>query len=92
MDNSGRDRHGALLDAEILADVYLAMTGGQITLALEMAPMRVAGHPFGSAMEGKRPPLRVIHATPEEIAAHTAGLKAIDEASGGKCVWRQIGA
>ncbi|MBT8419550.1 MAG: DNA polymerase III subunit epsilon [Gammaproteobacteria bacterium] len=89
VDNSGRDLHGALLDAELLAEVYLAMTGGQTSLALEIAPMQMAGSWFGSATaEGKRPPLRVIRATPEELAAHAARLKAIDEASGGQCVWK----
>nr|VFJ46589.1 MAG: DNA polymerase-3 subunit epsilon [Candidatus Kentron sp. DK] len=87
VDNSGRDLHGALLDAEILAEVYLAMTGGQISLDLEVAPMEKTTGWFGSAIaDGKRPPLRVIRATPEEIAEHTARIRAIGEAGGGKSV------
>nr|VFK68204.1 MAG: DNA polymerase-3 subunit epsilon [Candidatus Kentron sp. UNK]VFK71447.1 MAG: DNA polymerase-3 subunit epsilon [Candidatus Kentron sp. UNK] len=92
IDNSRRDLHGALLDAEILANVYLAMTGGQTSLALEPAPMRMPKSATDAATTGIRRPLRVIRASPEELAAHAERLVAIDEMSGGRCVWKQFDA
>jgi DNA polymerase-3 subunit epsilon len=93
VDNSTRDLHGAMLDAEILSDVYLRMTGGQATLLLDEEP---AGNAHGrrststrSSQRGERPPLRVIAATPEEDAAHDARLAGIDKKSGGRCLWLQ---
>src|SRR5499425_1689338 len=77
VDNSARELHGALLDARILADVYLAMTGGQGALALaefDTAPRaadgsRAARQPVRTAI-----PLAVVAATPEELAAHEVML------------------
>ncbi len=89
VDNSGRDLHGALLDAEILAEVYLAMTGGQATLDLSTAAptaSRAARDSGGSS----RGPLRVIRADDQELDAHRERLLAIDEASDGACVWRRL--
>ncbi|CAK0781936.1 DNA polymerase III subunit epsilon [Gammaproteobacteria bacterium] len=94
VDNSHRDLHGALLDAEILAEVYLAMTGGQVSLFLgggnggttrsnTLTPLRLAEH---------RPRLVVPALTAQEELAHRERLAAIDKASGGKCVWRQLDA
>lgn len=93
VDNSQRDLHGALLDAEILADVYLAMTGGQTHLALGGA------HAGGDGASGdanavvrlsaQRPALKVIRANEEELERHRAKLAAIDEASAGNCLWLQ---
>ena len=96
IDSSQRQRHGALLDAEIVADVYLAMTGGQVALSLD----RGAGErtPEGGPADGagasqRRPvarsgtPLRVVRATGEERTEHARRLEAIDKASGGRCVW-----
>lgn len=86
VDNSQRTHHGALLDAEILADVYLAMTGGQASLLSD------AAH-FGSQAQaprrvsGKRAALPVVQATPEEVEAHEERLQAIEQMSGGNCVW-----
>jgi DNA polymerase-3 subunit epsilon len=87
VDNSKRELHGALLDARILADVYLAMTGGQSALALTessqakkvmvSAPLQ---RPAGS--------LRVIHAAADEISAHEAMVERIAKASGGKAIFR----
>jgi len=77
VDNSSRDLHGALLDAEILADVYLAMTGGQTTLALGSGEETGDG---GRHREVIRPlpsdrrPLPVVEATAEELAAHESQL------------------
>src|SRR5262245_26043739 len=91
VDNSHRELHGALLDAQILMDVYLAMTGGQTTLILGdvahasvdrvLAPIR-AVRPRG--------PLLVIRATADELVAHDRALGAIDKASGGRTLWRQL--
>jgi DNA polymerase-3 subunit epsilon len=89
VDNSGRDLHGALLDAEILAEVYLAMTGGQATLDLSAAAP-AASRAAQAAGAASRGPLRVIRADDEELAAHRERLLAIDEASGGACVWRRL--
>ncbi|UCE89272.1 MAG: DNA polymerase III subunit epsilon [Pseudomonadota bacterium] len=89
IDNSQRDLHGALLDAEILADVYLAMTGGQAKLSLGGAT-ETAGVSAGSPVRRVSPdraPLPVIQATEDELAAHRRRLEAIGKTSGGKCVW-----
>ncbi|GAB4357340.1 MAG: DNA polymerase III subunit epsilon [Gammaproteobacteria bacterium] len=92
IDNSQRELHGALLDAEILADVYLAMTGGQVTLSLDRAP--TTGEGGGDTgirrLPKERPPIPVLRASPEEIAAHEARLDAIEKAAGGSCVWRKV--
>ena len=87
-----REKHGALLDAEILADVYLAMTGGQTSLSLEGESK--AGE-SGRAQQIRRlpedrPSVLVLRANPEELAAHEARLVAIDAASGGNTVWRSM--
>ncbi len=89
IDNSQRDLHGALLDAEILADVFLAMTGGQTALLLDE---RVTDNkrPAANAAVGIRPGLRVIHADEEERAAHEAWLDLLDRESGASCVWRTL--
>jgi DNA polymerase-3 subunit epsilon len=92
IDNSHRTLHGALLDAEILADLYLAMTGGQTALSLGSASNNAS---FNSGSEvrrldGNRQPLKVVAASAEEAAAHEARLAAIDKASGGNCVWKKL--
>ena len=89
IDNSRRELHGALLDARILADVYLAMTGGQG--ALELAEVR-AGRGTEAARLVRvviRPevPLRVVLPSAEELAAHEKMLEMIGKSSGGKCLW-----
>lgn len=90
VDNSQRDLHGALLDAEILADVYLLMTGGQTDLALaaESSDNRSAGGSTLHRLSSDRPPLKVIRASAEELAAHQEQLDIIDKTSGGNCLWR----
>jgi DNA polymerase-3 subunit epsilon len=90
VDNSRRDLHGALLDADILVNVYLAMTGGQSALALAEAPVRQAQ---GSKRPARRPQpsgqeLRVVTATAEELEAHAKLLDVVAKASGGSCLWR----
>jgi DNA polymerase-3 subunit epsilon len=89
IDNSHRALHGALLDARILADVYLAMTGGQNALALDdgvRAPVPAAP---GADMGALKPPtsLRVVSASTDEVAAHDDFMKLLHKASGGKVLW-----
>ena len=89
VDNSHREQHGALLDAEVLADVYLSMTGGQASLELSAAPehqARESGYTAGR----ERPPLRVLRANDEELASHGAYLEVIDQASDGDCFWKRL--
>ena len=92
VDNSQRDLHGALLDAEILADVYLIMTGGQTNLALAGEDSENGGE-AGSArvrrLPADRPSLSVIRANEQELEAHLEQLQIIDKASGGNCLWRE---
>ena len=95
VDNTHRELHGALLDAELLADVYLAMTGGQVDLQLAVgtsAGQTVIAASAGAAPAPARTGIPVVAPSAEEIAAHRANLEAIDEESGGQCLWlRQPG-
>jgi len=92
VDNSRRDYHGALLDARILAEVYLAMTGGQAILSLS------AESDTALSRERQASPTRhsggvriiVIRPSEQEVAAHEHVLALLDKASGGKTVWRQL--
>lgn len=90
IDNTKRTLHGALLDSEILADVYLAMTGGQVSLALG----GLGSNADGSVQAGEirratlaADALPVLRASDEELVAHTERLKAIEKASG-KNLWQ----
>lgn len=94
VNNSHRELHGALLDAEILAEVYLAMTGGQSDLLLE--PERREESPRASkptsnnpGTRKNRPGLAVVRCAGEELEAHEARLAALDKSSGGRCLWRR---
>jgi DNA polymerase-3 subunit epsilon len=94
IDNAHRDLHGALLDAQLLADVYLAMTGGQSLLALEQSAgseSRLDGIDGGESgfVPLSRPgeSLRVVGPGDEELAAHAELLKVLQKASGGRCLW-----
>ncbi len=89
VDNSSRTLHGALLDAEILADVYLAMTGGQSDLGLSFETAETDEHLPGDGGAGVRPSLVVVDANPGEIAAHLKRLEAIQEKSG-HCLWNDL--
>lgn len=92
VDNSGRELHGALLDARILADVYLAMTGGQAALALGEAVPASPGSAAGAAVRVLVPAgvrLRIVRPCAEEIEAHERMLDLIERASGGKCLWKR---
>jgi DNA polymerase-3 subunit epsilon len=87
VDNSGRSLHGALLDAQLLADVWLAMTRGQDALDISLA-----GGPR-EAQPGEAPPrperLDVVRASAEELAAHAAMCERIEADSKGRCLWKQ---
>jgi len=92
VDNSGRNYHGALLDAQLLADVYLAMTGGQGALSFEHeAPGQVA-QAGGAATVVNRDGLKlaVIRATDAELEAHARYLEMIDGAAPDGAVWRKL--
>ncbi|MEW5781547.1 MAG: DNA polymerase III subunit epsilon [Pseudomonadota bacterium] len=84
IDNSNRQLHGALLDAELLAEVYLAMTRGQESLMIALD----AGVTASDFAAGERPPIRVLTPNLEELAEHERVLAEIDKASGGKTLWR----
>ncbi len=89
VDNSQRDLHGALLDSEILADVYLMMTGGQRDLMLGQEEAEGGGEGEVSAIRrlaADRPPLRVVMASDEELAVHQRKLDEVQKASG-DCIW-----
>jgi DNA polymerase-3 subunit epsilon len=88
VDNSGRDLHGALLDARILADVYLAMSGGQAALGLDSSPAEVAGANAAGRVERGAIRIPVIAASPAELEAHERSLLAIERACSGRAVFR----
>ena len=91
IDNSRRSLHGALLDSEILADVYLAMTGGQTSLLLGGDDNDSSD--AGPSVKKVRPlergdaPLAVIEPAAEELRAHQALLERIEQKSEGRCLW-----
>jgi DNA polymerase-3 subunit epsilon len=92
IDNSHRELHGALLDAQILIEVYLAMTGGQTALILgedSAAGSDAAFEPVAAIMR-PRGLLRVLRASEEELVAHERMLTTIDKSSGGKTIWKQL--
>ncbi|MDE1981197.1 MAG: DNA polymerase III subunit epsilon [Betaproteobacteria bacterium] len=87
VDNSRRTFHGALLDAELLGDVYLAMTRGQETLLVETATATAAES--RQMVHRSSKPLVVRYATLEELDSHLAQLEKIDQASKGRCLWKR---
>ncbi|MES2947296.1 MAG: DNA polymerase III subunit epsilon [Pseudomonadota bacterium] len=89
VDNSGRTLHGALLDAELLADVYINMTRGQDALLMD------AGSPDEAGFVAVQVDLRgfvlpVVSANAQELAAHEEVITQIDKSSGGKTLWRKL--
>jgi len=89
VDNSGREYHGALLDAQLLAEVYLAMTGGQAALVLDAAEA-TAGRGGGAGvhkLDRSGLTLKVQRASDAELAAHAEKLKEIAKASGAPAQW-----
>jgi len=89
VDNSSRTLHGALLDSEILADVYLLMTGGQSDLGLSFQAADTPEIDLSQLASEGRPKLHVLKATSAERAAHEARLRAIEKAHG-HCVWKTL--
>lgn len=87
IDNGHRTLHGALLDAEILAEVYLAMTRGQESLIIGLDDAGPARGGDSGAVLAERPPLKVIRAEGSELEAHERVLGEVAKASGGRCLW-----
>jgi len=98
VDNSGRELHGALLDSEILADVYLTMTGGQTSLSLAGNATDGNGSGEGSGntateirrLPADRKPSPVIRASDTELAEHDVRLAAIAKSAGAPALWTQL--
>jgi DNA polymerase-3 subunit epsilon len=89
IDNSSRALHGALLDARLLAEVYLSMTRGQDSLLMDMG---ASSTPLlDSAFSTVDVELIVLRATPDELAEHAIQLDDIDKAAKGACLWKKIG-
>ncbi len=90
IDNSHRELHGALLDSEILADVYLQMTGGQTDLSLtqkQVFAMANRDEEGIRRLAKKRQPFKIIKADEQEISAHQEYLKKMQETCGDKLIW-----
>ncbi|HEY4294367.1 DNA polymerase III subunit epsilon [Luteibacter sp.] len=90
VDNAHRDLHGGLLDAQLLADVYIAMTSGQVALdfAFDASTDSRGANILGDIVITRRP--IVLRATDEELQLHTQRLDAIDKAAGGQSIWRKL--
>jgi DNA polymerase III subunit epsilon len=92
VDNTGRQLHGALLDAQLLGEVYLAMTGGQVALRLGESGA-AQNRDDGAAIRPLTRPataLRVVVATADEEQAHQAFLELLSKASKGRCLWQKL--
>ncbi|MGB1881980.1 MAG: DNA polymerase III subunit epsilon [Gammaproteobacteria bacterium] len=92
IDNAHRELHGALLDAELLAEVYLAMTGGQTALELDPsspATLQRDATADATAAHRQHSGFRVVRASPAEMGAHAEFLRRLEAASGGEAVWLQ---
>ena len=89
VDNSGRTLHGALLDAELLADVYINMTRGQDALLMESSDTQEPGLVV-EQLDLRGMQLPVLEANAQEMAAHDDVLAQLDKSSGGKTVWKQM--
>ena len=88
VDNSGRTLHGALLDAELLADVYINLTRGQDALLIADDAQDSGAGLKVAAIDLRALALPVLRASEQELAAHDEVLAQIDKASGGKTIWR----
>ncbi len=92
VDNTGREFHGALLDAQLLADVYLAMTGGQATLLLDQNAGQTSVHQsVVRPVERDGLQFAVLRASADDLAEHERYLALLDKQSGGKTLWRRFG-
>lgn len=85
IDNSHRNLHGALLDSELLAEVYLAMTGGQIALGLEMSQQTTASN--DSRVEHAQVDLRIQQASEADAQAHRQYLEMLNQKAADGCLW-----
>ncbi len=90
VDNSGRTLHGALLDAELLADVYINLTRGQDALLISDESQEDAGGVKMAPIDLSSITLQVLRASDAELAEHDATLAQIDKASGGKTIWKTL--
>ena len=90
VDNSSRTLHGALLDAELLADVYINLTRGQDALLISDDAADSPNGPVVASVDLSRIVLQVLQANAQELAAHEQNLAQIDKASGGKTIWRAV--
>ncbi|MGB3880468.1 MAG: DNA polymerase III subunit epsilon [Diaphorobacter nitroreducens] len=90
VDNSSRTLHGALLDAELLADVYINMTRGQDALLIMDEATAGAGGTTVAAVDLSRIALTVLTASAQELAEHEEVLAQIDKSSSGKTIWRTL--
>lgn len=90
VDNSARDLHGGLIDAQLLADVYLAMTSGQVGLDLGFEGANETGERTLAVplVLSRRP--RVLRASQDELDAHGKRLDALDKSAGGQSLWRRL--
>ena len=90
VDNSGRTLHGALLDAELLADVYINLTRGQDALLIDLGSDEADGGPAVIQIDLSTFSLPVLASNEQELAAHEDVLKQIDKSSGSKTLWRAM--
>lgn len=90
VNNDQRELHGALLDAEILADVYLSMTGGQTTLTLEAAQKPHFGGPGEIAVDFSQLNLMVVKADQDEQALHAQWVEKLNEKVDGSCIFAKL--
>jgi DNA polymerase-3 subunit epsilon len=89
VDRSARTLHGALIDCELLAEVYLCMTRGQDSLLMDFGADEGANHSAAGGTREAHGPIIVRRASDEELAEHAAYLEALDKAVKGDCLWRQ---
>jgi len=92
VDNSGRTLHGALLDAELLADVYINMTRGQEALLIDVGDVQTDSSGVSVQVDLTGFVLPVLSANEQELSAHEEVLTQMDKSSGGKTIWRQLAA
>jgi DNA polymerase-3 subunit epsilon len=90
VDNSGRTLHGALLDAELLADVYINLTRGQDALLMADEPQEKSGGTAVPSVDLSRFVLQVVAANEQELSTHEEVMTQIDKSSGGKTIWRKL--
>ena len=90
VDNTHRDLHGGLLDAQLLADVYVAMTSGQVGLdfVFDAGADNSAANVLGDIVINRRPV--VLRATDDELSMHAQRLDALDKSAGGQSIWRKL--